>query len=179
MTTYSSLPNKLASAVNGIDHAYRDAGEGPVPLVLLQHFRGNLDNWDPALIDALASTRRVVAFDNAGVGGYGGTTPHVIEQMAHDAIAFLAALEFGQADILGYFVAQEIALIRPDLVRRLILASPPSAARHRRYSPLCPGCALWLLTKAQVSRTIDYSSGTGPGRGPGGAGQQAPSADCR
>ena len=45
MTTYSSLPNKLASAVNGIDYAYRDAGEGPVPLVLLQHFRGNLDNW--------------------------------------------------------------------------------------------------------------------------------------
>jgi pimeloyl-ACP methyl ester carboxylesterase len=127
MTTYSSLPNKLASAVNGIDYAYRDAGEGPVPLVLFQHFRGNLDNWDPALIDALASTRRVVAFDNAGVGGSTGTTPHVIEQMAHDAIAFLAALEFGQADILGYsigsFVAQEIALIRPDLVRRLILAS--------------------------------------------------------
>ena len=127
MTTYSSLPNKLASAVNGIDYAYRDAGEGPVPLVLLQHFRGNLDNWDPALIDALASTRRVVAFDNAGVGGSTGTTPHVIEQMAHDAIAFIAALEFGQADILGYsigsFVAQEIGLIRPDLVRRLILAS--------------------------------------------------------
>ena len=122
MTTYSSLPNKLASVVNGIDYAYRDAGEGPVPLVLLQHFRGNLDNWDPALIDALASTRRVVAFDNAGVGGSTGTTPHVIEQMAHDAIAFLAALELGQADILGYsigsFVAQEIALIRPDLVRR-------------------------------------------------------------
>jgi hypothetical protein len=47
MTTYSSLPNKLASAANGIDYAYRDAGEGPVPLVLLQHFRGNLDNWDP------------------------------------------------------------------------------------------------------------------------------------
>ena len=122
MTTYSSLPNKLASVVNGIDYAYRDAGEGPVPLVLLQHFRGNLDNWDPALIDALASTRRVVAFDNAGVGGSTGTTPHVIEQMAHDAIAFLAALELGQADILGYsigsFVAQEIALIQPDLVRR-------------------------------------------------------------
>ena len=131
MATYSSLPNKLASAVNGIDYAYRDAGEGPVPLVLLQHFRGNLDNWDPALIDALASTRRVVAFDNAGVGGSTGTTPHVIEQMAHDAIAFLAAMEVGQVDILGFsigsFVAQEIALIRPDLVRRVILASAAPA----------------------------------------------------
>ncbi len=141
MATYSSLPNKLVSAVNGIDYAYRDAGEGPVPLVLLQHFRGNLDNWDPALIDALASTRRVVAFDNAGVGGSTGTTPHVIEQMAHDAIAFLTALELRQADILGFsigsFVAQEIALIRPDLARRLILASsaPRGAAGMHGWAP--------------------------------------------
>ena len=61
MATYLSLPNKLASAVNGIDYAYRDAGEGPVPLVLLQHFRGNLDNWDPALIDALRSSLSLLA----------------------------------------------------------------------------------------------------------------------
>jgi pimeloyl-ACP methyl ester carboxylesterase len=145
MATYSSLPNKLVRAVNGIDYAYRDAGEGPVPLVLLQHFRGNLDNWDPALVDALASTRRVVAFDNAGVGGSTGTTPHVIEQMAHDAIAFLTARELGQADILGFsigsFVAQEIALIRPDLVRRLILASsaPRGAAGMHGWAPAVIG----------------------------------------
>ena len=44
-----------------------------MPLVLLQHFRGYLNNWDPALIDALASTRRVVTFDNAGVGCSTGT----------------------------------------------------------------------------------------------------------
>jgi pimeloyl-ACP methyl ester carboxylesterase len=134
MAAYSSLPNKLVGALNRVDYAYRDAGEGAVPLVLLQHFRGNLDNWDPALIDALASTRRVVTFDNAGVGGSTGTTPHVIEQMARDAIAFLAAMDLGQVDLLGFsigsFVAQEITLIRPALVRRLILASsaPQGAA---------------------------------------------------
>jgi pimeloyl-ACP methyl ester carboxylesterase len=141
MAAYSSLPNKRLSAANGIDYAYRDAGEGPVPLVLLQHFRGNLDNWDPALIDALASTRRVVTFDNAGVGGSTGTTPHVIEQMAHDAITFLTAMGFDQADILGFsigsFVAQEIALTRPTLIRRLILASsaPRGAAGMHGWAP--------------------------------------------
>jgi pimeloyl-ACP methyl ester carboxylesterase len=67
--TYSEVPNKLVSAANGIDYAYRETGTGKVPLVLLQHFRGNLDSWDPALIDALAAARRVVTFDNAGVGG--------------------------------------------------------------------------------------------------------------
>jgi pimeloyl-ACP methyl ester carboxylesterase len=132
--TYSELPNKLVSAASGVEYAYRDAGDGPVPLVLLQHFRGNLDSWDPALIDALASTRRVVTFDNAGVGGSTGTTPNVIEQMAHDAITFITALELGPVDILGFsigsFIAQEMALARPAAVRRLILASsaPQGAA---------------------------------------------------
>ena len=132
--TYSGLTNQLVSAGNGIDYAYRDTGPGGVPLVLLQHFRGNLDNWDPALIDALASTRRVVTFDNAGVGGSSGTTPGTIGQMARDAIAFLAAMGLDQADLLGFsigsFIAQEIALTRPGLVRRLILASsaPQGAA---------------------------------------------------
>ena len=94
---YSGLRNEMVSAANGIDYAYRDIGgsEATVPLVLLQHFRGNLDSWDPALIDALARDRRVVTFDNAGVGGSTGTTPDTIEQMARDALAFLAAARTG------------------------------------------------------------------------------------
>jgi pimeloyl-ACP methyl ester carboxylesterase len=132
VTTYSELPTNLVSADNGIDYAYRDTGgAGAAPLVLLQHFRGNLDNWDPALIDALASARRVITFDNAGVGRSTGTTPDTIEQMARDAIAFIAAMGLSQVDLLGFsigsFVAQQIALVRPAIVRRLVLAS---AAPH-------------------------------------------------
>ena len=95
---YSGLPNKLVRAANGVDYAYRDTGpeaSGGVPLILFQHFRGNLDSWDPALIDALATDRRVIAFDNAGVGGSTGTTPNTVEQMAYDAIAFIAAMDAG------------------------------------------------------------------------------------
>src|SRR5712691_4456153 len=140
---YSQLPNELVSAANGVGYAYRDTGggESAVPLVLLQHFRGNLDNWDPALIDALATTRRVVTFDNAGVGGSTGTTPDTIEQMARDAIAFLAAMEFSQVDLLGFsigsFIAQQIALVRPAIVRRLVLASsaPRGAAGMHGWAP--------------------------------------------
>ena len=101
--------------------------------MLFQHFPGNLDNWDPALVDALASARRVVTFDNTGVGGTSGTTPHTIEDMAQDAIAFLEAEGFDEVDLLGFsigsFVAQEIALIRPDLVRKLVLAASAPRAR--------------------------------------------------
>ncbi|HEX6452854.1 MAG TPA: alpha/beta hydrolase [Trebonia sp.] len=143
ITAYSDLPNKAVKAANGINYAYRDTGTGAgegVPVVLLQHFRGNLDNWDPALIDALAA-RRVITFDNAGVGGSTGTTPHTVEQMAHDAIAFIEAMDFGQVDLLGFsigsFVAQQIALTRPAIVRRLVLASsaPEGAAGMHGWAP--------------------------------------------
>jgi pimeloyl-ACP methyl ester carboxylesterase len=132
--TYLTAPNLSVTGANGVRCAYREVGEGAIPLVLLQHFRGNLDNWDPALIDALASARRVVTFDNAGVGGSSGTTPSTVARMARDAIDFLAALQLDRVDLLGFslgsFVAQEIALIRPALVRRLVLASsaPQGAA---------------------------------------------------
>jgi pimeloyl-ACP methyl ester carboxylesterase len=139
--TYSEAPNQTVSAANGIDYAYRQVGDGAMPMVLLQHFRGNLDNWDPALIDALASTRPVVTFDNAGVGASTGTTPGTVVQMARDAIAFLAAMELDEIDILGFslgsFVAQEMALIRPALVRNLVLASsaPQGAAGMHGWAP--------------------------------------------
>jgi len=114
------------SAANGFDYAYREIGEGTVPLVLFQHFRGNLDNWAPALIDALPSARSVATFDNVGVDGSSGAAVNR-SQMARDAIAFLDALDLAKAYLLdfsiGSFVAQEIALIRPSIVRRLVLAS--------------------------------------------------------
>ncbi len=138
---YSECPSQMVSAANGVDYAYRELGDGAVPLVLLQHFRGNLDYWDPALIDALAVRRRVILFDNAGVAGSSGTTPSTVTQMARDAIAFLAAIDLDQVDILGFslgsFIAQEIALIRPALVRRLILASsaPEGAAGMHGWAP--------------------------------------------
>jgi pimeloyl-ACP methyl ester carboxylesterase len=138
---YADASTERVAAGNGIEYAYRDLGESAVPLVLLQHFRGNLDNWDPALVDALAAERRVVTFDNVGVGGTTGRTPSTIEAMAHDAIAFIDALELQRVDLLGFsigsFVAQEIALIRPDLLRRVVLASsaPKGAAGMHGWAP--------------------------------------------
>jgi pimeloyl-ACP methyl ester carboxylesterase len=139
--TYVDVAAQRVAAENGIEYAYRDLGASDVPLVLLQHFRGNLDNWDPALIDALAADRRVITFDNAGVAATTGRTPNTIEAMAHDAVAFLEAMELERVDLLGFsigsFVAQEIALIRPDLLRRIVLASsaPQGAAGMHGWAP--------------------------------------------
>jgi len=140
-SAYTDASTQRKKAENAVEYAYRDVGEGEVPLILLQHFRGNLDNWDPALIDALATHRRVVPFNNVGVASTTGMTPNTIEAMAHGAIAFIEALSFQRVDLLGFsigsFVAQEVALIRPDLLRRVVLASsaPQGAAEMHGWAP--------------------------------------------
>jgi pimeloyl-ACP methyl ester carboxylesterase len=141
--TYVDAKNQVLSASNGVGYAYRSTGgaSDAIPLVTLQHFRGNLDNWDPALIDALARSRRVITFDNRGVAASSGTTPSTIGQMALDAIDFIDALEVREVDLLGFsigsFVAQEIALVRPSVVRKVVLASsaPKGASGMLGWAP--------------------------------------------
>jgi pimeloyl-ACP methyl ester carboxylesterase len=110
----------------GTRFAYRRFGTpASTPLVFTQHFMGNLDNFDPAISDALARGREIILFDNAGVGRSTGTAPHTIAGMAADAISFIDGLGLTTVDILGHSmggeIAQLIALDRPDLVRRIVL----------------------------------------------------------
>ena len=109
-------------------------------LLMLQHFRGNLDNWDPALVDRLAKDREVIRVDNRGVGGSTGVVPEDVTAMARDALAFIDALGLQQIDLLGFslggHVAQELALLRPRLVGRLVLAgtAPQGGPNLHRWS---------------------------------------------
>jgi pimeloyl-ACP methyl ester carboxylesterase len=146
MTATASLVDAellRAEAPNGISYAYRRFGntEAGAPVVFLQHFRGNIDSWDPALIDAVAADREVILFDNVGVGGTSGITPGTVDEMARDAVQFLDALSLREVDLFGFslggFIAQEIALTRPGVVRRLILAGtgPKGAPGMREWSP--------------------------------------------
>ncbi|GII94110.1 alpha/beta hydrolase [Sinosporangium siamense] len=127
--TQLTAPVLDVTADNGVTYAYRRFGAadtGEPPLLFLQHFRGNLDNWDPILVDALAAGREVILLDNAGVGLSSGQVPVTVTQMARDAISFLDASDLGQVDLLGFslggMVAQEVALLRPRAVRRIVLA---------------------------------------------------------
>jgi pimeloyl-ACP methyl ester carboxylesterase len=113
--------------VDGVPFAYRELGpDSGVPVVFLHHLMAVLDDWDPRVIDGIAAQRRVIAFDNRGVGASGGSVPATIEEMGRDAIAFIRALGHQQVDLLGFSlgggVAQMVALQAPDLVRRVVLA---------------------------------------------------------
>src|SRR5229473_4291597 len=96
--------------VNGHTYAYRRFGSGSgLPLLLLQHFTGTLDNWDPAVTDPLASGREVILFDNAGVGRSSGNVPETVAGMAQHTLAFLDGLGLTSCDVLGFsLVAQQM-----------------------------------------------------------------------
>ena len=123
--THNTVPTQFIVA-NAITFAYRRWGTPEAtPIVLTQHFRGNMDNFDPAITDALAAGREVVLFDNAGVGSSSGPAKTTVDEMAADAEAFIDALGLTEIDLMGHSmggeVAQLVALARPDLVRRLVL----------------------------------------------------------
>ncbi|MET0968285.1 MAG: alpha/beta hydrolase [Tardiphaga sp.] len=134
--TLEAAPTRYIEG-HGIRFAYRRLGPSSgTPLVLLQHFSGNIDAWDPAVVNALAADRPVIAFDNAGVGRSSGRTPDNIAAMARDAVAFINALSLAQVDLLGFSlggcVAQQIAAEYGDRVRKLILVgtAPKGGEQH-------------------------------------------------
>jgi pimeloyl-ACP methyl ester carboxylesterase len=123
--THDTAPTQYAEG-GGIRFAYRRfGGPGRPPLVFYQHFMGTMDDHDPALSDAFAGDREVILFNNTGVASSSGIVPDTIEAMARDAITFTDALGLTTIDVVGHsmggLVAQEVALARPDLVRRLVL----------------------------------------------------------
>jgi pimeloyl-ACP methyl ester carboxylesterase len=124
--TWQSVPTKFVN-VGGTKFAYRQLGPDiGVPVIFLNHLAAELDRWDPRVVDGIATGRRVVVFNNRGVGSSEGSTPKSVAAMARDAIAFIRALDYEQVDLLGFslggFVSQVIAREAPDLVRKIILA---------------------------------------------------------
>ena len=124
--THDTAPTRFVEA-GGFNYAFRRFGKkGEAPIVLLQHFRGNLDDWDPIITNSLAAKREVILFASAGVGLSTGETPDSVWDMTKHLAAFQEALNLEQVDILGYslggFIAQQFALSYPDRARRLILA---------------------------------------------------------
>lgn len=123
---WKDVPTRTIN-VGGVPFVYRELGPASgVPVIFLHHLMAVLDDWDPRVIDGIAAQRRVIAFDNRGVGASGGKVPHTIDEMGRDAIAFIRALGLKKVDLLGFSlgggVAQMVALQAPELVRRMILA---------------------------------------------------------
>lgn len=111
----------------GVRYAYRVIGQadGP-PLVMMNRFRGTMDEWDPAFVDRLADDRTVILFDNAGVARSSGAPSPRLAGWADNTATFVGALGYREIDVLGFslggLMAQELVHRHPGLVRRLIIA---------------------------------------------------------
>ncbi|MFD9360134.1 alpha/beta fold hydrolase [Streptomyces sp. NPDC060031] len=156
-TTWATAPNRRI-IVGSNTLVYRDLGpENGVPLVLLAHLGATLDEWDPRFVDALARERRIVALDLPGVGGSTGRVPGTVAAMARAAEGFVAALGLPQMDLLGFslggFVAQQVALDAPGLVRRLVLAGTGPARGAGIDRPTGGAYVYWDMARATMART--------------------------
>src|SRR5947208_6928986 len=123
---WSNAPTKRVD-VGGTKFVYRELGRDTgVPVIFLNHLAAELDRWDPRVVDGIATRRRVIVFDNRGIGASEGKTPTSVEAMARDAVAFIRALGFAQVDLLGFslgrFISHVIAQEEPQLVRKIMLA---------------------------------------------------------
>ena len=156
--------------VDGVRYAYRRFGTATrTPVVCLQHFRGGLDNWDPNVTDGLAKDRPVILFNNAGVASSGGDPADTVTGMARHVIAFVDALGLKKVDLLGFslggFVAQQVVLESPDLIRRVILAGtgpqggegmdhmPPKVVEHAtREKPILEDFLYLFFSQSETSQ---------------------------
>jgi pimeloyl-ACP methyl ester carboxylesterase len=137
---YSDAPTQYIGA-EGLQYAYRSLGrQSEIPIVCLQHFTGTLDNWDPIIINGLAKERQVITIDNSGIGNSGGTTPDNVQDMTQDTIKIIASIGISRCDLLGYslggFIAQAMAAVRPDMIRKIILVgTAPQGTKALRLFP--------------------------------------------
>jgi pimeloyl-ACP methyl ester carboxylesterase len=124
--TWKNVPTRTITA-GGVEFTYRELGaDHPgTPVVCLIHLAAVLDNWDPRVVDGLATKHRVITFDNRGVGALSGVPAASMEEMARDAVTFIKAMGLDQVDLFGFsmggMIAQEIVLMEPQLVRRMII----------------------------------------------------------
>ena len=123
--THETARTKFVQA-GDVRFAYRRFGKrGGLPLLFLNYFAANMDDWDPKITDGFASYREVILLDGAGIGRSSGETPSTVGAMAEGCHRFCQALGLQSFDIVGFslggMTAQQLAFDYPDLVRRTIL----------------------------------------------------------
>jgi pimeloyl-ACP methyl ester carboxylesterase len=155
ITSYAEAPARTITA-GAVTYAYRELGpKGGIPVVFFVHLAATLDNWDPRIIDPIAQTHHVIAFDNRGVGASTGQVPDSVEAMADDAYTFIRALGFDTIDVfsfsLGGMVAQALVVKHPELVRKLVLTG--TGPKGGKGIDKVAGVTYWDILRATLTRS--------------------------
>ncbi len=156
ITSYAKAPAKTV-AVDGDTFAYRELGpKEQIPVVFFVHLAATLDNWDPRIIDQIAKTRHVIAFDQLGVGASSGQVPDTLEDAAADAYRFITkGLGYDRIDIfsfsMGGMIAQDLVVAHPGLVRKLVLTG--TGPRGGKNIDKVVGTTYWDIFRSVITRS--------------------------
>jgi pimeloyl-ACP methyl ester carboxylesterase len=155
ITSYADAPAHTVTTP-GATYAYRELGpKGGIPVVFFVHLAATMDNWDPRIVDAIAKNRHVITFDQRGVGASTGKVPDTIEEAADHAYEFVTALGFEKIDIfsfsMGGFIAQDLIVKHPDLVRKLVLTG--TGPRGGKDIEKVVGVTYWDILRATLTRS--------------------------
>ena len=155
ITSYAEAPARTVTTA-GTTYAYRELGpKGGIPVVFFVHLAATLDNWDPRIVDAIAKNRHVITFDQRGVGASTGEVADTIEAAADHAHEFITALGFDTIDVfsfsMGGFIAQDLIVKHPDLVRRLVLTG--TGPRGGKDIDKVVGVTYWDILRAALTRS--------------------------
>jgi pimeloyl-ACP methyl ester carboxylesterase len=125
--------------VGDIDVAYKMFGKGE-PILLFNGASDNMDAWDPSLLNGISSNHTVIVFDQRGIGNTTvGTNPYTPQQLANDTAGLLDALKIPKADVMGYslgsYLAQQLTMMYPDKVNRLILVASSCGGKDHTPKP--------------------------------------------
>lgn len=155
VTSYAHAPARTVST-GGVTYAYRELGpQGGIPVVFFVHLAATLDNWDPRIVDPIATNRHVITFDQRGVGASTGQVATTLEEAADHAYDFITALGFEKVDVfsfsMGGMIAQDLIVKHPDLVRRLVLTG--TGPRGGKDIDKVVGVTYWDILRATLTRS--------------------------
>jgi pimeloyl-ACP methyl ester carboxylesterase len=157
--TASDVSTDFVDIVNAC-LAYRSLGSGP-DLILCTRFRGTMDSWDPAFLDALARRFRVITFDYRGTGQSTGEASYDPKSLAHDVMALADGLNLKKFVIAGWSLgghaAQVVATVWSDRITEVILfgTSPPGDVLYGP-DPAFSACALKSYTGLDDDITLFF-----------------------
>lgn len=121
--------------INGRKIAYRSIGKGE-PIILCQRFRGNLDSWDPAFLNALANNHTVITFDYSGFGLSTGEAATDMLSFAKDVKDLAQYLGYKKIIVGGWSFGGAVAQITASeitgFVSQVVLIGtrPPGTFNH-------------------------------------------------
>lgn len=146
--------------LNDYDMAYLDIGEGP-PLVCVHGSLNDFRAW-AAVLHPLSANRRLIVpslrhYFPEHWDGQGGN--FTMAQHVDDTIAFIEGLGFGPVDLIGHsrggHLAFRLALKRPDLIRKLVLAEPGGALEDSLVPDGASGGGAPAGSRAHVSEASE------------------------